>query len=65
MGSRPCLPDMVPIIGPAPGQKGLWLDFGHHHLGFTLGPSSGRLLAEIMTGEATFTDPAPYRADRF
>ncbi len=65
MGSRPCLPDMLPIVGPAPGQKGLWLDFGHHHLGFTLGPTTGRLLAEMMTGEAPFTDPAPYRADRF
>ena len=65
MGRRPCLPDMVPVIGPAPGKKGIWLDFGHHHLGFTLGPSSGRLLAEMMTGERPFTDPAPYRADRF
>ena len=65
MGSRPCLPDMVPLIGPAPGHKGLWLDFGHHHLGFTLGPATGRLLAEMMTGETPFTDPTPYRADRF
>lgn len=65
MGRRPCLPDMVPVIGPAPGVKGLWLDFGHHHLGFTLGPSTGRLLAEMMTGETPYTDPAPYRADRF
>ena len=65
MGRRPCLPDMVPVIGPAPGKPGLWLDFGHQHLGFTLGPSTGRLLAEMMTGEAPFTDPAPYRADRF
>jgi D-amino-acid dehydrogenase len=65
LGRRPCLPDMLPIIGPAPRHEGLWLDFGHHHLGFTLGPVSGRLLAELMTGEAPFTDPAPYRADRF
>ncbi len=65
MGCRPCLPDMVPVIGPAPGLKGLWLDFGHHHLGFTLGPVSGRLLAEMMTGEAPFADPSAYRADRF
>jgi D-amino-acid dehydrogenase len=49
----------------APGQDGVWLNFGHHHLGFTLGPVTGRLLAELMTGEAPFTDPAPYRADRF
>jgi D-amino-acid dehydrogenase len=65
IGSRPCLPDMVPMIGRVPGKKGLWADFGHHHLGFTLGPVSGRLLAEMMTGAATFTDPFPYRVERF
>jgi D-amino-acid dehydrogenase len=65
IGARPCLPDMLPMIGPIPGHKGLWADFAHHHLGFTLGPVSGRLLAEMMTGEPTFTDPWPYRADRF
>jgi D-amino-acid dehydrogenase len=56
---------MLPIVGPAPRHRGLWLHFGHHHLGFTLGPVTGRLLAEMMTGEAPFADPAPYRADRF
>ena len=65
LGRRPCLPDMLPAIGPVPGQRGLWLDLGHHHLGFTLGPVSARLLAEMMTGEAPFTDPAPYRPQRF
>jgi D-amino-acid dehydrogenase len=64
-GARPCLPDMLPMIGPVPGKSGLWADFGHHHLGFTLGPVSGRLLAEMMTGQETFTDPFPYRVDRF
>ena len=65
LGRRPCLPDMLPAIGPAPRHPGLWFDFGHHHLGLTLGPASGRLLAEMMTGEAPFTDPAPYRIERF
>jgi len=65
LGRRPCLPDMLPIVGRAPKHEGLWLNFGHHHLGFTLGPVTGRLLAEMMTGEAPFTDPAPYRAERF
>ena len=41
MGRRPCLPDMLPAIGPIPGIKGLWANFGHHHLGFTLGPVTG------------------------
>ena len=49
LGRRPCLPDMLPAIGPVPGRRGLWLDLGHHHLGFTLGPVTGRLLAEMMT----------------
>ena len=65
MGSRPCLPDLLPVIGPAPRHPGLWFDFGHQHHGFTLGPITGRLLAEMMTGETPFADPAPYRADRF
>jgi D-amino-acid dehydrogenase len=65
LGARPCLPDMLPVIGPVPGRKGLWADFGHHHLGFTLGPVSARLLADMITGAEPFTDPAPYRIDRF
>ena len=65
LGRRPCLPDMLPIVGQAAGKKGLWMNFGHHHLGFTLGPVTGRLLAEMMTGEKPFTDPHPYRAERF
>lgn len=65
MGVRPCTPDMLPIIGPLPGQAGAWCAFGHAHQGLTLGPTTGRLLAEMMTGEAPFLDPAPYRAERF
>ncbi|WP_342622319.1 FAD-binding oxidoreductase [Pseudomonas alkylphenolica] len=65
LGRRPCLPDMRPVIGPAARHKGLWFNFGHAHHGLTLGPVSGRLLAEMITGEATFTDPAPYSAARF
>jgi D-amino-acid dehydrogenase len=65
LGKRPCLPDMKPVIGPAPRHKGLWFDFGHQHLGLTLGPVSGRLLAELMAGETPLVDPKPFRADRF
>ncbi|WP_460418976.1 NAD(P)/FAD-dependent oxidoreductase [Pseudomonas sp. microsymbiont 2] len=65
LGRRPCLPDMRPVIGPAPLHKHLWFNFGHAHHGLTLGPVSGRLLAELMTGERPFTDPAPYSAARF
>ena len=65
LGRRPCLPDMCPVIGPAPRHKGLWFNFGHAHHGLTLGPVCGRLLAEMMTGAAPFTDPTPYSAERF
>ncbi len=65
MGARPCTPDMMPVIGPAPRHRGLWFAFGHAHHGFTLGPVTGRLIGEMMAGETPFVDPAPYRADRF
>lgn len=65
MGVRPCMPDMLPVIGPLPGQDGAWCAFGHAHQGLTLGPTTGRLLAEMMTGEAPFLRPDPYRPDRF
>ncbi len=65
MGRRPCTPDMMPIIGPAPRHRNLWFAFGHAHHGLTLGAVTGRLLAEMMTGEAPLVDPRPFRADRF
>jgi D-amino-acid dehydrogenase len=64
-GARPCLPDMVPVIGKAPRHPGLWFDFGHQHHGLTLGPATGRLLAEMMTGETPFADPRPFAVERF
>jgi D-amino-acid dehydrogenase len=65
LGSRPCFADSKPVIGRAPGQPGLWLAYGHAHWGLTLGPVTGRLLAEMMTGATPFCDPAPYSAERF
>jgi D-amino-acid dehydrogenase len=65
LGLRPCTPDMRPVIGPAPRHRGLWFAFGHAHHGLTLGPVTGRLLAEMMTGVTPFTDPRPYRPGRF
>lgn len=65
MGCRPAFPDMLPVIGPAPRQKGMWLAVGHQHLGFTLGPITGRLIAEMMGGEIPVVDPTPFSAMRF
>ncbi|PAX17988.1 amino acid dehydrogenase [Vandammella animalimorsus] len=65
MGSRPCTVDMKPIVGAAPRHPGLWFHFGHAHQGFTLGPVTAQLLAQLMHGEAPLVDPAPYSPHRF
>ena len=65
LGRRPNMPDLLPVLGRAPGQQGLWLAFGHGHWGLTMAGVTGRLIGEMMTGNTPFTDPAPYRAERF
>ncbi len=50
-GTRPFMPDMLPVIGQAPRHEGLWFNFGHGHHGFTLGPTSALLLADAMEGQ--------------
>lgn len=51
LGTRPCMPDMLPVLGQAARHKGMWLHFGHGHQGFTLGPATGRMLAGLMSGD--------------
>lgn len=64
-GTRPCTPDMLPVLGPAANHRGLWMNFGHGHQGLTLGPATGRLLAEWMNGETPSVDVSPYDPGRF
>lgn len=65
LGARPCMADMLPVIGSASRHEGLWFGFGHGHYGFTQGPSTGRLLAELITGEQPFLPADAYSPDRF
>ncbi|QMV74815.1 FAD-binding oxidoreductase [Comamonas piscis] len=65
MGSRPTLPDSRPIIGAMPGQRNLWLAFGHQHIGFSTGPGTGAILAALMRGDDAPVDVRPFRAERF
>jgi len=65
LGARPCFPDSRPVLSRAPRQRGLWLALGHAHWGLTLGPATGRLIAEMMTSATPFCDPKPYAAERF
>jgi D-amino-acid dehydrogenase len=64
-GLRPCTPDGMPAIGKAPGLTNLWLATGHQMVGLKTAPATGRLLAELMSGEKPTFDPEPFRADRF
>jgi len=65
MGARPCTPDSSPIIGPAPGQAGMWLAVGHGHWGLGLGAVTGRLIADLVTGATPLVDPEPLGLARF
>lgn len=64
-GSRPCMPDMKPVIGPADKHDKLWFSFGHSHQGFTLGPMTGRLVEEMIHDKPVLVDVAPFSAQRF
>ena len=65
MGYRPSTPDSLPILGPAPEHPGLHFAFGHGHFGMTGGPPSGRLVAQLITGERPAIDPEPFSIRRF
>ncbi|MBB3120993.1 NAD(P)/FAD-dependent oxidoreductase [Pseudoduganella violacea] len=65
MGSRPCVADMLPVIGGAGWHAKLWFNFGHGHQGFTLGPASARLLADLIDGVPPFIDARGYSPQRF
>lgn len=65
LGRRPCTPDMMPVIGPAHRHEKLWFAFGHAHHGLTLGPVTGRVIAEMITGTDTVVDARPFDVKRF
>jgi len=60
MGFRPATPDGLPLIGRWPRAAHTWVAVGHEGLGITTALATGRLLAELVTGEAPFLDAAPY-----
>ncbi len=62
MGSRPTLPDYLPAIGRVRGVSNLYYAFGHQHLGLTLGPVTGEIVAGMVTGGGT---PEAFSLDRF
>lgn len=65
MGHRPAPSDSIPVIGEAPGVAGAFLGFGHHHVGLTGGPKTGRLLSQLISGQRPNIDLAVYSPKRF
>ena len=65
IGFRPTLPDFLPVIGPSKKYKNLFYSFGHHHLGWTLGAISGKIVSGMVAGENTNLNLAPYSSLRF
>lgn len=65
MGHRPALTDSIPVIGPINAVKGAYAAFGHHHIGLTGGPKTGRMIADMIANRNTNIDLAPYEVSRF
>ena len=65
LGFRPTLPDFLPILGPSLKNKNIIYAFGHHHLGWTLGAITGKIISGIAAGEKTNLDLTPYSSSRF
>lgn len=65
MGARPTLPDYLPAIGVSTSSPRLLYAFGHQHLGLTLGPITGELIASLATGERPVVDVTPFSLSRF
>jgi glycine/D-amino acid oxidase-like deaminating enzyme len=63
-GHRPAPSDSLPLIGQV-ARTGVYVGFGHHHIGLTGGPKTGRLLAQLMSGQTPNLDMRPYDPARF
>jgi glycine/D-amino acid oxidase-like deaminating enzyme len=65
VGFRPWLPDGLPAIGPCRAAPGLWIGTGHEGAGIQLGPITGRLLAQAITGETPDLGLSAFDPERF
>ncbi len=65
MGYRPSLPDSLPVIGRAPRAPNVFYAFGHGHLGLTQAAATGRLVRDLVLGQAPALDLSPFAPDRF
>ena len=65
LGRRPCTPDSLPVISAAHKHKNLWSAFGHGHMGFSMGPVTGQLMADLIAAKPTVMNTDAFRLSRF
>jgi D-amino-acid dehydrogenase len=65
MRQRPSMPDSLPVIGRAPARHNAYLAFGHGHKGLGTAAITGKLIQQLMDGQPTTIDLAPFRPTRF
>lgn len=64
LGFRPAPSDSLPLVGEI-GATGVYTAFGHHHVGLTGGPKTGRLVANMITRTPSNHDMRPFEPMRF
>jgi D-amino-acid dehydrogenase len=65
MGPRPFMPDTLPVIGRAPKQDNVVMALGHGQVGMTLGATTAKLVADLVSHRKPPIDLTPYRPNRF
>jgi D-hydroxyproline dehydrogenase len=65
VGARPTLPDYLPAIGRSARDPRVLYAFGHQHLGLTLGPLTGELVAAVAYAEPAPLALATFAVERF
>ena len=65
VGCRPAPSDSIPSIGPLPGAPDVYAAYGHHHVGLTAGPKTGRMIADCIAGRDPGLALAPMDPARF
>jgi D-amino-acid dehydrogenase len=65
VGLRPYSADTMPVLGPVPGVRDIYLATGHGPTGLTLGPFSGKVVADLALGRRPTTDISPFYVTRF
>jgi D-amino-acid dehydrogenase len=65
LGSRPTMPDCLPMIGPLPRHHGLYAAFGHQHIGFSTGAATGEIIAAQIAGTPPPVDATSFAPSRY